>query len=406
MTPLISRVYIKNYKSLAQVNVGLGPFCVFIGPNGSGKSNFIDALAFVHDCLSGSVELAFKNRGGISAVRRRSAGHGRPTHIGIRLILDLGDNLSADYAFEIAAKPTEQFSIARERCVVEKEFMGERHEFDVEKGKFNKEIPGIRPRVSPDRLALFAASATEEFRPVYDFLTSMRLYSIVPVTLRKLQEPDPGEFLKPDGSNAAAVLKRIRDENQGGERFDRLCRLLSNVVQGVTKVDYRPVGQRETLQFKQQIGLKDFWTFEAFNMSDGTLRALGVLLAVYQLGRPKVLMIEEPEATIHPAVTELIVQVLEDAAQERQVLLTTHSPDILDYKELNDTQIRVVTMDRNATSIAPVSQEGRKAIRERLYTPGELFRSDELNPDLGEAKRAADQMELFGAPFPDKGKSN
>ena len=403
MIPLISRVYIWNYKSLAQVNVGLGPFCVFIGPNGSGKSNFIDALAFVHDCLSGSVELAFKNRGGISAVRRRSAGH--PTHIGIRLILDLGENLSADYSFEIAARRIEQFSVARERCVVEK-LLGETHEFEIEDGKFKKEIPGIRPRVSPDRLALFAASATEEFRPVYDFLTSMRLYSIVPGTLRELQEPDSGEFLKPDGSNAAAVLKRIRDENQGGERYDRLCRLLSKVVQGVRKVEYRAVGQRETLQFKQEVGLKHPWTFEALNMSDGTLRALGLLLAVYQLGRPKVVMIEEPEATIHPAVTQLIVQVLEDAAQERQVLLTTHSPDILDYKELNDTQIRVVTMESNATSIAPVSKEGRKAIRERLYTPGELFRSGELNPDVIEATQAANQMELFGTPFPDKPKSN
>ena len=403
MIPRILRAQIWNYKSLAQVNVGLGPFCVFIGPNGSGKSNFIDALAFVHECLSGSVELAFKNRGGISSVRRKSAGH--PTHIGIRLILDLGENLSADYAFEIAAKPTEQFSIARERCVVER-LMGERHVFEIEKGEFKKGIHGIRSRVSPDRLALFAASATDEFRPVYDFLTSMRLYSIVPVTLRELQEPDPGEFLKSDGSNAAAVLKRIQDENQGGERYNRLCRLLSKVVQGVRKVEYHSVGQRETLQFKQDVGLKHPLTFEALNMSDGTLRALGVLLAVYQLGRPKVLMIEEPEATIHPAVTQLIVQVLEDAAQERQVLLTTHSPDILDYKDLNDTQIRVVTMDRNATSIAPVSQEGREAIRERLYTPGELFRTGELNPDVMEAKRAANQMDLFGTPFPDKPKSH
>ncbi|OFV99652.1 MAG: hypothetical protein A3H28_14625 [Acidobacteria bacterium RIFCSPLOWO2_02_FULL_61_28] len=403
MTPLICRVYIRNYKSLAQVSVGLGPFCVFIGPNGSGKSNFIDALAFVHECLSGSVELAFKNRGGISAVRRRSAGH--PTHIGIRLILDLGGNLSADYAFEIAAKPTEQFTIARERCVVER-LMGERHVFEIERGQFKKGIPGIRPRVFPDRLALFAASATEEFRPVYDFLTSMRLYSIVPVTLRELQEPDPGEFLKPDGSNAAAVLKRIQDENQGGERYNRLCRLLSKVVQGVRNVEYRAVGQRETLQFKQDVGQEYPWIFEALNMSDGTLRALGLLLAVYQLGRPKVVMIEEPEATIHPAVTELIVQVLLDASHERQMLLTTHSPDILDYKDLTDTQIRVVTVDRNATFIAPVSWEGREAIRERLYTPGELFRSGELNPDVNEAKRAAAQMDLFGVPFPDKPKSN
>ena len=241
---------------------------------------------------------------------------------------------------------------------------------------------------------------------MYDFLTSMRLYSIVPVTLRELQEPDPGEFLKPDGSNAAAVLKRIQDENQGGERYNRLCRLLSKVVQGVRNVEYRAVGQRETLQFKQDVGQEYPWIFEALNMSDGTLRALGLLLAVYQLGRPKVVMIEEPEATIHPAVTELIVQVLLDASHERQMLLTTHSPDILDYKDLTDTQIRVVTVDRNATFIAPVSWEGREAIRERLYTPGELFRSGELNPDVNEAKRAAAQMDLFGVPFPDKPKSN
>src|SRR3972149_483946 len=146
MIPLISRVDIWNYKSLAQVSVGLGPFCVFIGPNGSGKSNFVDALAFVHECLSGSVELAFKNRGGIRAVRQRSAGH--PTHIGIRLILDLGENLSADYSFRIAATPTEQFYVAQERCVVEKVFP-ERYEFEIEKGEFKKGIHGIRSRVSP-----------------------------------------------------------------------------------------------------------------------------------------------------------------------------------------------------------------------------------------------------------------
>ena len=402
MIPRIRQAYIRNYKSLGQVAVQLGPFCVFIGPNGAGKTNFVDALTFVHDCLSESVELAFKNRGGIGAVRRRSAGH--PTHIGIRLILDLPGGLTADYAFEIAAKPTEQFSIAKERCVVGK-FMEQEHIFEVEDGRFTRDIPGIKPRVSPDRLALFAASATEEFRPVYDFLTSMLMYSIVPGRLRELQEPDPGNFLKRDGSNAAAVLKRIRDENQNDERYDRLCSLLSKVVQGIVKVEYRSMGQRETLQFKHDVGLKHPWTFEALNMSDGTLRALGVLLAVYQRGHARVVVIEEPEATIHPAVTELIVQVLMDASLERQVLLTTHSPDILDYKGLEDTQIRVVTIERNATLIAPVSKAGREAIRDRLYTPGELFRSGELNADASEAKREADQMLLFGSPFPDKAKS-
>lgn len=394
MIPSIHQVQIKNYKSIAQVSVNLELFTVFVGPNGSGKSNFIDALAFVQECLSESIELAFKNRGGIAAVRRISAGH--PTHIGIRLIMNLSDELSADYVFEIAAKPNGKFSVARERCVVHK-FMGQSHSFEIEDGKFTTEIPGIRPKVAPDRLALFAASATDEFRPVYDFLTSMRFYSIVPVRLRELQDPDAGDFLKRDGSNAAAVLKRLQEESQGNGQFDRVCRLLSKVVDGIKKVEYRAIGQKETLQFKQDIGLEHPWTFNALNMSDGTLRVLGLLLAVYQPGPYSVIAVEEPEATVNPAVAEIVVEVLMDAANEKQVLLTSHSPDILDYKDLTDNQIRVVAMDHGRTLIAPVSQAGRAAIQERLYTPGELLRSGELSPDLKAAEQAAQQLNLFGA---------
>lgn len=395
MIPRVQQVQIRNYKSIAQIAVNLDRFTVLVGPNGAGKSNFIDALAFVQECLSESIELAFKNRGGIAAVRRISAGH--PTHIGIRLVLNLGDHQFADYAFEIAAKPKEKFSVARERCVVEK-LMGIRHAFEIEDGKFTTEIPGIRPKVAPDRLALFAASATEEFRPVYDFLTSMRFYSIVPVRLRELQEPDSGDFLKRDGSNAAAVLKRLQDEASGNGQYNRLCRLLSKVVEGVEKVEYKAIGQKETLQFKQDVGLQHPWTFNGLNMSDGTLRVLGLLLAVYQPGPYSVIAIEEPEATVNPAVAEVVVEVLMDAAKERQVLLTSHSPDILDYKDLTDTQIRVVSMEHGRTLIAPVSQAGRDAIRERLYTPGELLRSGELTPDLQAAEQAAEQLSLFGSP--------
>ena len=117
MTPRIREILVRNYKSLASVHVHLEPFTIFVGPNGSGKSNFVDALAFVQECLSESIDMAFKNRGGITAVRRRSGGH--PTHIGIRVIIDLGDEVEADYSFEIAAKPEERFRVARERCVVQ-----------------------------------------------------------------------------------------------------------------------------------------------------------------------------------------------------------------------------------------------------------------------------------------------
>jgi len=393
MIPRIRRLQIRNYKSIANAVVDLSPLTVFVGPNGAGKSNLLDAIAFVQECLSESVELAFKHRGGIGAVRRRSAGH--PTHIGIRLDIALDEKSSASYAFEIAAKPTEQFRIARERCEV-RHFMGRTDVFEVVDGRFKKEIAGIRPKVASDRLVLYAASATEEFRPVYDFLTAMRFYSIVPTRLRELQDPDPGDYLKRDGSNAAAVLKRML-ESDGANRYERVCRLLSKVVKGLQKVEYKAVGQKETVRFRQDVGQKHPWTFDSLNMSDGTLRVLGLLLAVYQPGTHSVIAIEEPEATVHPAVAELVVQVLLDAAQERQVLLTTHSPDVLDCKDLKDDQIRAVTVKQNQTLIAPLSESSREAIRQRLYTPGELLRSDELNPDVDAAKQQQVEMNLFAS---------
>jgi predicted ATPase len=108
-------------------------------------------------------------------------------------------------------------------------------------------------------------------------------------------------------------------------------------------------------------------------MSDGTLRVLGLLLAVYQTGPYSVVAVEEPEATVNPAVAEVVVEVLMDASHEKQVLLTSHSPDILDYKDLTDSQIRVVAMDHGRTLVAPVSQAGHAAIQERYTLRGNYF---------------------------------
>ncbi len=101
MPPHIRQLQIRNYKSIGGAVIDLGSFVALVGANGAGKSNVVDALAFVQEALSQSIELAFKNRGGISAVRRRSGGH--PTNIGIRFLIDLGENGIADYSFEIAA---------------------------------------------------------------------------------------------------------------------------------------------------------------------------------------------------------------------------------------------------------------------------------------------------------------
>jgi predicted ATPase len=200
--------------------------------------------------------------------------------------------------------------------------------------------------------------------------------------------------LRRDGSNTAAVLKRIKSE--APDRYRRINDLLAAAVAGIESADHKSVGQWETIEFRQDVGQKHPWTFDALNVSDGTLRLLGLLVAVYQPGRATVLGIEEPEATVHPAVAEQILDMLMDAARLRQVVITTHSPDLLDFRDLQDEQLRVVTNPQNTTHIANLAETSRKAIREHLYTSGELMRAGELEGDTAGAIERSDQLRLFG----------
>ena len=77
----ITRVVLRNYKSIGYCDVRLGPLTYLVGANGSGKSNFLDALHLVRDALNGSLDNALNERGGLSEVRRRSSGH--PNHFEI-----------------------------------------------------------------------------------------------------------------------------------------------------------------------------------------------------------------------------------------------------------------------------------------------------------------------------------
>ena len=388
---MITQVQVRNYRSLAQVVVNLESLTILVGPNGAGKSNCVDALRFVSDALNTTLELALKQRGGINAVRRRSKGH--PTHFGVRVKMKWDNGRGAVYAFQVSALPQGDFAVKREMGKIWGSVFMPPHQFSVENGVLTTNVHGLRPKIEKDRLALTVLSAAEELRPLYDLLTQMRFYSLVPDKIRELQEPDPGQALKRDGSNAAAVLREIEKKSPGD--YERLCRLLAKVVPGTNSAAYLSLGSKETLRFRQDVGDANPWSFEALNMSDGTLRVLGVLLAVYQTPTPPFIAIEEPESTVHPAAAGVLVDIFAEACSRSQILITTHSPDILDSKDLTDGQIRAVEYQHGATTISTLGTVSREAIRKRLYSAGELLRLGELEPDRQASAELAEQLDLF-----------
>jgi predicted ATPase len=136
-------------------------------------------------------------------------------------------------------------------------------------------------------------------------------------------------------------------------------------------------------------------------MSDGTLRALGVLTALFQSSngqRKKVpfVGIEEPEVAVHPGAAGVIRDGLRAASKITQIAVTSHSPDLLDDKDIGDESILAVVNKNGETKIAPPDQAGRSAIRDRLYTVGELLRLNQLEPDEEATEKIPpSQLELF-----------
>lgn len=393
--PFVTRVVLKNYKSIAASGVDLRRLTFLVGPNGSGKSNFLDALHFTADSLRGSLDNALRDRGGIAEVRRRSGGH--PTNFGIRFEFQLLDSVG-HYAFRIGARPKGGYEVQTEECVIGGP---DGARFLVNAGTVQAlEFAGRRDRVVPpaaakDRLYLVNASGVPEFRRVYDALSSMGFYSLNPDTIRDFQAPGSGELLARDGSNLTSVLRLLAERDE--TRKKRIEEYLSSIVPGVSGVDVKDVPPKATLEFRQEVaGSTSPWRFFAGNMSDGTLRALGILVALFQsqgsdFPRVPLVGIEEPEIALHPAAIGALLDALREASQSTQVIVTTHSPDLLDLADMDTELLLAVYAEKGATQIALVDEASREAVRKGLYTPGELLRLDQLRPDIqlfGESTRS------------------
>ena len=388
----ITRVILKNYKSIASCDVQLGPLMFLVGPNGAGKSNFLDALRFVADALNSSLDHALRDRGGINDVRRRSGGH--PNHFSIRLHFTLPERTTGHYAFRIGVRSPGGYEVQTEECILysEQVFGGEKY-FRVKNGEVETSVK-VAPAASKDRLYLVNASGLPEFRPIYDAFSRMGFYSLNPDKIRDLQSPDPGDVLIRDGSNLASVLRQLASPAK-----ERIEEYLAKVVPGVHGVEIKELGPKETLEFRQDIaGARSPWRFLANNMSDGTLRVLGILAALFQGNRDAqkrvpLVGIEEPEIALHPAAAGVLLGSLRQAANKTQVLITSHSPDLLDNKDLDIASILAVEARDGNTAIGPVDEVGRSVVRDRLFTIGELLSIDQLQPDP--AYVFSTQLDLF-----------
>ncbi len=376
----IKKVLVKRFRSFPSATLTFDNPLFVVGQNGSGKSNLADVFSFVAEAMTSPLQAVFDRRGGISSVRNRSSGKSYPPNLGIAFELgEVNGVKNGRFAFEVKAVPNYGFQIVREQCLVCRKD-GSRWWYDrTNAWKSNAE--GVTPALESSALCLPVVGGDERFAPIFRTLSAMRVYSIEPAKLREMQDPDSGVALKPDGGNAASVLQELSRGEGATERKAEINRILETIVPATKSVVPRKHGNKLSMAFSQEWGQGMKLTFDAFNMSDGTLRSLGLIMAVFQKPSPSVLVIEEPEATIHPGALGAVLDLIRQASKTMQIMVTTHSPELLDAKWIQEHNLRIVSWQDGASHVLLPSEATREAMRRHLMGAGELLRSNALNAE-------------------------
>ena len=431
--PFLTRVRIKGYKSITACDIKLGSLAFLVGPNGSGKSNFIDALRFVADALTDSpnrvdsdnnvvhvtpgkvpdtpLGYALEGRGGIRMVHQQMGPLGFSFVIRVDFLDPHGS--PGHYSLQIGANETAQVRQDAPQFVVERE------ECAIADGPFfsidDTTLDGYPPRPfqsdtsSPcvDRAQLYLRQlaladnvppAHRPFRNVHDAFLRMRFYALAPEVMRKVATPAESGFLRQDGVNVWDVLRGLRSRSPS--TFDRIEEYLGHAVPGLSIEPFvLSSSDAAYAEFHQQIpGRSRPSKHAARSMSDGTLRAVGILTALLQEdkdGPPSVVAIEEPEIALHPGAVGVLLSAMHDARERTQVLVTTHSPDLLHSDEVRADELLAFSADSGATVIGQVDEGSRKILSDRLFSPGELLRLRQLEPSDLARDVDCDETSLF-----------
>lgn len=393
--PFLRRVRIRGYKSIAFCDVTLEPLTILVGRNASGKSNFVDALGFLADAMRFNLTQAVDLHGGPTAILCR-ASTARRIEFELECFQnDTGTLQSLTYQLRFTIAPDGTVQAPGES--LHRRMLPITSEENTIKPRFQttaKQSEWVSHHF-PYQLSL-AASGEPSAPFLSERIASFCVYHLNPETMRSPQRVQHVAFLKRDGSNLASVIHSMSKIDHGA--LERVGRYLTAVTRTTSLLGITNYGDYETVKFRVNRGDNELvLEFDAANMSDGTLRILGSLVAAYQSmppphGSPSLIAIEEPETALHPAAMRALVDALDEATLRTQILLTTHSAEMLDNPTIRHDNIRVVQMINGQTVIGPVDEASVEIVKRKLSTLGGLERENQLEPDFDDQER---QIHIF-----------
>lgn len=359
----LSRISVRNFRSLRDVSVDLNDLNLFIGANASGKSAILDALRFLSEAIkTRSFRIAVNSRGGILNMEWKGQGANE-----IELTAVLAGQRTFEWNVRLIRKSRHDFDVQeRVRDMTPGNPPSQLLEADRGKGWWWSREEGevVDLLQEPTLCALAAASADATFpaREVAEYVSRWGFFDPSPFLLRRdWSLPDLGS-LDVYGRNLGETLYSLP-----GNTLDHVVQATRSVVGLPTRVEPRMTEDQERFYFVQhEPGL--IHTVHQMGVSSGTLRMLALMTALYGQTGTALIGIEEPENYVHPSALYAFAEHLAHAKESVEVLITTHSPLMLDL--LDDPSAVIVVKRDDVFGTVVQTEDNPEAVRKALEVSG------------------------------------
>jgi len=388
----IKRIQVSNFKSFKRLDLELGQFNVIIGANASGKSNFVQIFRFIRDISNLGLDNAISLQG---SEYLTNIGLGRPQTLSLKISLALDELFyfpvsnsviaridQADYEFSLTfGRKIAEFEIAKDSLNLRAEYSqwknaknGNWQKGDTighgtliitnERGtpKFkvkgprgvkastrNLFPPFLREKLKPRTLLLEAPFFF--FPPIEKAFGNIAIYDFDPKLSKKAVPVAGKSELEEDGSNLSLVLKSIVENKAKKRKFSNLMKDLLPFVEDLSTDKFAD----RSLLFKLQESYFPNVYFPASFISDGTVNVSALLIALY-FEEKGLSIIEEPERNIHPHLISRVMDMMKDAAKNKQTIVTTHSPEVVKYTDVEN----VLLASRDEQGFSTISKPSKK----------------------------------------------
>ena len=379
---MLTGLVVQNYRSLAKVTTAIGPLNLFFGPNGAGKSTLLDTIWFVRDCAIRSVELASSDRDHGIGLLFDGAEDGAAITIELstrevryELTLNIGGGRIEPFAGEVL------HSLLRDKTLIRRLSGSETAEF-YHPG-MDQHFESVKLR-EPEKLSLsryldFAPECVEA-ADLDRLLHFVHFYHSRSFFLHKLKtlgsSATPETWVRIHGENLWSVLRNLEGRRRLDDRYDTIMGYMEETFPSFHALIVEPSGPASVYARFMENHRRE--PIMASGVSDGHLQMLILLTALFSEGRGRysMMLLDEPEISLHPWALSVLAKAIRDAAENwnRQVLMATHSPVLISQFTPNETV--TIEPSEGGSKLCRLSEIPQIADLLNEYAAGTLYMSE------------------------------